>query len=188
MYSTQQIWNRIKERRREGDNHPLRILILGPSDDGSFERAIRCKVKDELIKLGHGAVFPEDLCEQEGAWKEDILSDIVLQAREADAIIMIYRTRGTQSERDMLMNSLLDNYGFAQKSFLFIGETLHKAVNKSLTGQDWNRIARVAKIHTYNDSNDYEGAEEFILDTIRLQTQALRRLVYVRGILKGTIC
>jgi hypothetical protein len=182
------IWSRLKERRREGECFPLRILILGPSDDASFERTLRCRVKEQLTKLGHGAVFPEDLCEQDGAWKDDILSDIVMQAKEADCIIMIYKTRGTQSERDILMSGLLDNHQFAQKSIVFVGSTIYKQIKISLTGQDWERLGKVAEVHVFDDTNSYEGIEPRILTTVEERTQNLRRLVYVRGLLKGSIC
>jgi hypothetical protein len=178
-------WKTLSERRRAGERHPLRVLVLGPSDDGSAEREIRCAVRVELSTLGHSAVFPEDLCEQEDAWKDDVLSDIVLQAKEADVIIMIYRTRGTQSERDLLLNGLFDNPEFAHKAIVFISKQMFETVRRSLTGQDWLR--GVAEVHPYEAGDVHEPMDR-ILNIVRERTHQLRRLAYVRGLLKGTIC
>jgi hypothetical protein len=109
-----------------------------------------------------------------------------LAAKEADVIIMIYRTRGTQSERDLLLSGLLDNPEFALKAMVFVAREMYDIVRRSLTGQDWLR--GVAEVHPYEVSGDGNEATERILTIVRERTHKLRRLAYVRGLLKGTIC
>jgi hypothetical protein len=183
MDHIEHIWSVLKQRRKEGEEYPLRILIMGPADDGTIEYKTRCKLKKILQNLGHGAVFPEDLCKQAGAWDDELLGEVIIQAREAHIIIMIYRTRGTQSERDILMSDILNNPGFAQKSIVFIEEAMLEKVKNSVTGQDWENMSKVTEIHTYQKTK----LPKDIVDNVQVITQKLRRRVYVRDILRGAI-
>jgi hypothetical protein len=144
---------------------------------------MRCKLREKLQELGHGAVFPEDLCDQDDAWNDELLAEIVMQAQEAHVIIMIYRSRGTQSERDIFMNDILNNVGFAQKSIIFIEESMHAKLKKSVTGQDWERMGKVAEVQIYKTNEQ----PEHIVNNVKTITQKLRRRVYVRDLLKGAI-
>ncbi len=182
------IWETLQHRRKEGERFALRILILGPADDGSVEREIRCAIKEELLRLEHGAVFPEDLCKQNDAWKDNILADIVMQAKEAELIIIVYRTRGTQSERDIFLNRLLDNHEFAIKTIILVGGRMRKSIMHSLTGQDWEGMSKVAEVYEYDNALEFEAIRAEIIEYIRKRTMELRRLAYVRGLLKGAIC
>jgi len=177
------IWSTLEQRRKEGEKYPLRILILGPQEDGTIEYKTRCMLREKLQKLGHGAVFPEDLCKQDGAWSDELLAEIVMQAQEAHVIIMIYRSRGTQSERDILMSNILDNFAFAQKSIVFVENAMLTKLKESVTGQDWENMSKVAEVHTYQAT---EQPEE-IVNKVKDITQKLRRQVYVRYLLKGAI-
>ncbi len=179
----EQIWSTLKQRRREGETHPLRILILGPSNDGTIEYRIRCSLREKLQELGHGAVFPEDLCQQDDAWGDELLAEIVMQAKEAHVIIMVYRSRGTQSERDILMTDILDNPGFAQKSIIFVEEKMYARIKESVTGQDWERMSKVTEVNVYQTTKQPED----IVNRVQDITQKLRRRVYVRNLLKGAI-
>lgn len=181
MEHWEQIWSTLSQRRKEGEKHPLRILILGPSDDGTIEYETRCRLRENLQEAGHGAVFPEDLCKQKDAWGDELLAEIVMQAQEAHVIIMIYRSRGTQSERDILMSDILDNFGFAQKSIVFVEETMYAKLKESVTGQDWENMSKVAQVHTYQTTKQPED----IVNKVQDITQKLRRRVYVRNLLKG---
>ncbi|MFA5291970.1 MAG: hypothetical protein WC496_02940 [Phycisphaerae bacterium] len=177
------IWSTLNQRRREGETYPLRILILGPSNDGTIEYETRCNIRDKLQALGHGAFFPEELSIQSGAWSDELLAEIVMQAQEAHVIIMIYRTRGTQSERDILMNDMIDNPCFAQKAIIFVEEEMYSKIKESLTGQDWERMRKVSDVQLYN-VNDLPDK---IVKKAEDITQKLRRKVYVRNLLKGAI-
>lgn len=183
MEHWEKIWSTLEQRRKEGEKYPLRILILGPRDDGTIEYKTRCILREKLQELGHGAVFPEDLCKQDGAWGDELLGEIVMQAQEAHVIIMIYRSRGTQSERDILMSDILNNFVIAQKSIVFVEDTMFTKLKESVTGQDWENMSKVAQVHTYQAT---EQPEE-IVNKVKAITQKLRRRVYVRNLLKGAI-
>jgi hypothetical protein len=164
-------WNKLELHRSNAATYALNILILGPTDDGTIEHATRCSVRDELLKLGHDAQFGEDLHGQKNALPNPV-DDLILQVDSADLIIMIYKSRGTQTERDML----LSNDYFARKAIIFIEDSLYETVSKSVSGEDWKLMEKAAHIIKYKVSE----LPDVIINEASQKTDILRKQAYAR--------
>jgi hypothetical protein len=172
------VWEKLEEHRIKAANHPLQILILGPSDDGSSEFKTRCKLRNKLTEWGHKAAFGEELHNQPQALSNPV-DDLILQAASAHLIIMIYCSRGTQTERDML----LSNRHFAAKSIVFVEHLLFDKIQTSLTGRDWDLMDQVAEVVKYSRRRLSKCAVETVFE----RTEELRRQVYARAIKYGRV-
>jgi len=171
-------WNKLAIHRSNAAEYALNILVLGPTDDGTVEYTTRCSVRDELLKLGHDAQFGEDLHNQKNALPNPV-DDLTLQADSADLIIMIYKSRGTQTERDIL----LSNDYFARKAIIFIEDSLYDTVSKSVSGEDWKLMEKAAYIIKYNAPKLPDVViSEVIQKTDILRKQAYARLIRNKGI------
>ncbi len=167
------IWGKLEEHRLKAANHPLQILILGPSNDGTPEYKTRCKLRNRLREWGHNAAFGEDLHSQPQALSNPV-DDLVLQAASAHLIIMIYCSRGTQTERDVL----LSNQHFAAKSIVFVENSVLNTIKTSLTGKDWELMDRVTEVVKYSKRR----LSKCTVDTVYERTEELRRQAYARTI------
>ena len=172
------IWSKLEEHRLKAASHPLQILILGPSSDGTAEFKTRCKLRTRLREWGHKAAFGEDLHSQPQALSNPV-DDLVLQAASAHLIIMIYCSRGTQTERDVL----LSNQAFAAKSIVFVQNSVLNTIKTSLTGKDWELMDKVAEVVKYSKRRLSKCTVEMVYE----RTEELRRQVYARTIKYGRI-
>jgi hypothetical protein len=178
MGKSEQAFRKLKEHRESAATYPLDVLVWGPSEDGSIEYETRRALRDKLVELGYNARFSEDLCEDPEALR-DPLDDEFLQATAAHVIIMIYGSRGTQTERDMI----LTKDSVAAKAIIFVEETLSDVVRKSLAGQSWRRTSDLAKVILYKRSELPDGILEEACDLL----QEMRKTVYVRDLRNGDI-
>lgn len=167
----QKTWNKLELHRSNAAAHALNILVLGPADDGTIEHATRCSVRDELLKLGHDARFGEDLHNQKNALPNPV-DDLTLQADSADLILMIFKSRGTQTERDILLSN---NY-FANKAIIFIENSLYDTVSKSVSGEDWKLMEKAAQIIKYKVSD----LPDVVINEVSQKTDILRKQAYAR--------
>jgi len=172
------IWDRLEEHRQKAARHPLQILILGPSKNGSIEYKTRCRLRKKLCESGHKAAFGEDLHKQSKALRNPI-DDLTLQADSAHVIVMIYSSRGTQTERDVLLSIK----SFADKAIVFVEESLFKEASASLTGEDWKLMSKFAEVIKYSNNQ----LPECITETVFRYMEDLRKQVYARTIRCGGI-
>lgn len=170
----QEEWAILKEQRKRASIFPLKILVWGPSDDSTPEYEARCKIRDELRKRGHNAEFSEDLCQQQKAIK-DPLRDEVLQAISADVIIMIYGSRGTQTERD----SILVYHDIAQKAYVLIEERMWSNIKGSIASSSWDKMGRIANIIRYKEPEELEKKINEVCEKI----DELRKELYVDALM-----
>ena len=163
-------WQKLKQHRERASHFRLDILVWGPSDDGSTEYKKRCEIRDELKKRGHNATFSEDLCADEEALKNR-LTDEYIQAESADAIVMIYGSRGTQTERDKFLDDVL----IAKKTYVLVRKEVLSNVHESISSSNWERMARFATVY------QYEGDEELHarVNDIYKEIDELRKECYV---------
>jgi hypothetical protein len=155
----------LDQLRKEAKNTPLSILVWGPEDDGSEEYVARCNVRDELNKIGHDAIFSEELCRQENAL-DDPIQDEILQARSFDAIVIIYGSRGTQTELDRI---IVPFKKIARKTTIIVKESMLSSINSSLSSKSWQELNRDAEIINYSKL----PLGEDILERIRKRIQKL---------------
>lgn len=174
-----QRWNALQHHRKAASRHPLQILIWGPGNDGSVEFSARCQLRDRLLEQGHMAEFSEDLCEDPEAL-DDPIDDERLQAEAADLIVMIYGSRGTQTERDLI----LSERHLAAKSIVFVEHATQQVVlDRSLVSTNWKVMSEAARIITYS-SDDLPA---LIIDTTVAITEKARRASYVRSLRGGLL-
>ena len=110
-------WEKIDEHRRNARNTKLDILIWGSSESDPELYKIRREIQNYLQEQGHSAKFSEELV-NEGKVKTspDNLIDEFFHADSADLIILLYKSRGTQTELERILK-----YGkFAKKCFVFM--------------------------------------------------------------------
>ena len=167
-------WERLKAHRASAVSFPLHILIWGPSNNETKEYKARCKIREELIKRGHNASFSEDLCKHPKAI-QDPLRDEFLQAVSADVIIMIYGSRGTQTERD----TILVYHDIAQKAYVLIEETMWSNIQSSIASSSWEKMGGIAHIIRYKAPEELEKK----IDEICEQIDKLRTKLYVDALM-----
>ena len=164
-------WAKLKEHRARAAAFSLDILVWGPSDDGSPEYMVRCKIRDELATRGHNACFSEELCDDDEALK-NTLSEEYIQAESADAIIVVYGSRGTQTERD----KFLDYSWIAHKAHVVVSKEVLSNVERSVSSSNWASMARIAKIIKYEGTEELTGKVNEVCDEI----DELRKELYVK--------
>ena len=170
-------WTKLALHRQQAATHPLAILVWGPSDDGSSEYLCRCKIRDRLRAAGHDARFSEDLARHPTALRDPI-DDETLQAESADVIIVLYGSRGTQTEHDVI----LANSEIASKAIIAIERRLKKTlVTRALASEAWRKTSKHARIIVYNEKQ----LPDLVVDEIIAMTQEIRQAVYVRGLRLG---
>lgn len=154
---------KLDQLRRTAKNTSLSILVWGPEDDGSKEYVARCNVRDELIKIGHDARFSEELCRQKNAL-DDPIQDEILQAKSFDAIVIIYGSRGTQTELDRIIVPFNE---IARKTTILVKESMLNSINSSLSSKSWQELSRDAEIINYSKLPLRESIMERICKNIQ---------------------
>ena len=166
-------WAKLRRHRDEAERYPLSTLIWGPSDDGSLEYQTRCDIRDRLIEEGHDAQFSEDLAGQPGALPDPI-DDEALQADSADLIVMIYGSRGTQTEADVI----LSKPNIALKAVILIEQGIAETVlTKALASEAWQKTKKHARVIEYESSDLADK-----ISTVVEVTREVRRACYVRDL------
>ena len=137
-------WSRLNEHRRAAAKYPLDILVWGPGEGDGLEYKKRCELRDTLKQAGHNAAFSEELIPQDSP-VGDPLDEELLQADAAHLIVVMYGSRGTQSETD----TLLDDSRFASKALIFIHKDTFQRVQNSVAKGLWQKLRRHAEIIPY---------------------------------------
>ncbi|OGU80436.1 MAG: hypothetical protein A2315_10710 [Ignavibacteria bacterium RIFOXYB2_FULL_35_12] len=153
-------WEIIDRHRSNARKIRFDILIWGPSLQDKELYLIRIKIKDYLNGLGHSAKFSEELL-NEGLDKSapDPIIDEFFHADAAQIIIVLYRSRGTQTEFDRILK--YDK--FARKSLIFVEDELWDVLQTSLSQENWNSVKnQVQRIGTYNEQIIITIIKEFI--------------------------
>lgn len=140
-------WDRVQKRYEEAATYPLAILVWGPAEDDSIEYRKRCEIREALRRDGHQASFSEELQPPDGDWNP--LDAELLQAEECDLIVVLYGSRGTQSEVD----TLLTQRDFAWKAAIFIAAEQYPRVMSSASKGTWEDLGRRSqRIFQYTDA------------------------------------
>jgi hypothetical protein len=172
-------WAVLEDHRQRAAAYRLNILVWGPSDDGSREYSVRCRLKDEFLRLGHDARFSEELCAQPNAL-HDPMNDERLQAEAAHLIVMIYGSRGTQTERDFI----LTDRDLAAKAIILVERRLYEQIKtRALAGKSWEEMSGVATILQYKKSD----SEAALVRKVCELTHKIRTALYVRDLRRRTI-
>jgi hypothetical protein len=147
--------------------------VWGPSKASRYEYQIRVKLITHLRTLGHHAEMSEDLCSTPGALANPI-HDERLQALDSNLVIVLYGSRGTQTEVD----TILDDPTLARKAIIFIDARIRKAVGTSAAGKNWEALARCAQIVEYNPRH----YPKCLLQIVEDKTHALRQAAFIQDL------
>ena len=153
-------WDLIDKHRSNARKIKFDILIWGPSAKDTELYPIRIKIKEYLNHQGHSAKFSEDLL-KEGLDKSapDPIIDEIFHADAAHIIIVLYRSRGTQTEFDRILK--YDK--FARKSLIFVEDYLWEELLFSISRYNWDNVKNhVSRISTYNEQTIIPLIKEFI--------------------------
>ena len=167
-------WARLDEHNAKADRYPLDILVWGRGADDSIEYKKRCEIREALKKAGHSAAFSEDLIGPDRT-VGDALDEELLQVDAADLVVVLYGSRGTQSEID----TLLDDPRFAEKAIIFIHVDIKPGAFKGVSGGRWEKLARRAQIVEY--TTEQMNRCEVVGKAEEWATKA-RRAAYIRDL------
>lgn len=127
-------WEIIDKHRLNARKISFDILIWGPSQEHSSLYVLRQEIKEYCLNSGHSAKFSEELILQ-GNYKSapNPLTDEFFHADAANLIIVLYESRGTQTEYDRI----LKYKKFLNKSLIFIESTMWEKISISISGFEW---------------------------------------------------
>jgi hypothetical protein len=165
---------RLHEHNAKADRYPLAILVWGSGANDSIEYRKRCEIREALTNAGHSAVFSEDLIDKSRA-VDDALDEELLQVDAADLVVVLYGSRGTQSEIDVL----LDDPRFAEKAIIFIHVDTKPGAFHGVSGARWEKLARRAQVIEY--TTEQLNRCDVVGQATQLATK-IRRAAYVRDL------
>ncbi len=167
-------WEKYKQHRDRASQYPLDILVWGPGEGGGIEYDARLKIRDCLREAGHNADFSEDLIIAADAL-DDPIDDEILQADAADLIFMIYGSRGTQTEHDVILR----NKRVATKAVIFVEDGMLSKIQTGLGAKSWEDTLKLAKyVITYKRKQ----LPRFLTLNAYEIAQKVRRACYARSI------
>ena len=127
----------IEEHRRKIRQISFSILVWGPSQADEEGHNLRLKIRDYLNSIGHDAKFSEELiaeCREEAL--KSIIQEEVLHAHTANLIVVLYGSRGTQTEFDRI----LANDSVAIKSIVFVEKDKWESILLSVSRDVWKNF------------------------------------------------
>ena len=145
MLDRQEPWARLQENRRKAASYALDVLVWGPAPGESLEYRKRVEIRDALTAAGHHAAFSEQLVPADSP-DVDPLDDELLQADAAHLIVVLYGSRGTQSEVDRL----LVNSRFAEKALVFVAGEILALAMQSVSQGTWKKLSRIGHVVEYS--------------------------------------
>lgn len=138
----------IDKHRRNARDISFRILVWGSSDQDAKSHTLRLSVRKHLCNTGYSAKFSEDLlCEGKEAAAPDIIMDEIFHADAANLIVVLYGSRGTQTEVDVI----LEFDEFARKSVILLDDEIWSNLKHSLSCFRWQSLgARILIVSKQN--------------------------------------
>jgi len=163
-------WEIIDNHRLEARQIKFDILIWGPSNENILLFDVRRKIKKHFNDIGHSAKFSEELI-QEGKAKAapDPITDEIFHADAANVIIVLYGSRGTQTEFDRILK--YDK--IIKKTLIFVETSTWDKIMTSLSEYEWQKISNKVKKMEFFD-------EKEIMRTINEYIEALQFTEYLR--------
>ena len=165
-------WEIIDIHRLSARKITFDILIWGPSEEHSYLYTLRKEIKDYCTNSGHSAKFSEELI-LEGNIKSapNPLTDEFFHADAANLIIVLYESRGTQTEYDRI----LKYNKFIGKSLIFVEIAMWEKISISLSGFEWTKNNRNLSIIGKFNSKE-------IIKTIHNHLEELQFSEYLRSL------
>ena len=153
-------WEAIDIHRKNARNIKFDILIWGPSRCDKPIYSIREFIKNYLNKTGHSAKFSEELIlEGNHSAAPDPIVDEFFHADAAQIIIVLYNSRGTQTEFDRI----LKHEELIRKTLFIIEKTTWNKLMKSLSKSQWLSIKHnVQIINNYTKDKVHKIIDNYI--------------------------
>gem|GEM_PF-3173726 len=140
IYSYRDIvsWNQIDEHRKKARQISFDILLWGPSAEDGSGYNLRLSIKNHLAQNGHSAKFSEELYrEGEIPPPSDPELDEILHAEAANLIVVLYGSRGSQTEVEKI---LFASKRYASKALVVLSESMWSNIMKGLSAVKWQRF------------------------------------------------
>ena len=152
----------IDEHRRKARQISFRILVWGPSAQDSTGYQLRMTIRDHLASNGHSAKFSEELI-TEGKVKPapNPIHDETIHATVADLILVLYQSRGTQTEVDKILSAS----DLARKAIVVVGETTWNHLMQSVSRFQWENFrGAILKLpdHQFDNSHICSKLDEVV--------------------------
>jgi len=127
-------WEIIDGHRKKAREVAFNILVWGPSKQDKVDFGLRKCIQNYLKSKGHSAKFSEELIDEGlvSAAPNKIIDEI-FHADAANLIVVLYGSRGTQTEVDVI----LEFEEFARKSIILVKEDTWKRIRYSLSCDKW---------------------------------------------------
>ena len=167
-------WRHYEQHRDGARSYSLAVLVWGPAPSNSIEYRKRCEIRDALKQDGHDAAFSEDLIGPDPI-SADPLDEELLQADAADLIVVLYGSRGTQTEIDVL----LGYPRFADKSLIFIHDQMYENVRGSVAKGLWAKLGKYADVVKYT-TEQMEACE--VVARAHDKAELYRRAAYIDAV------
>jgi hypothetical protein len=132
-------WAPLNDLYQRAAQERLHILVWGPAPGDSVEARKRVELRDALIAAGHSAAFSEELVPADGPRLSPMKHEL-LQAKVADLIVVLYTSRGVQSEVDQL----LQYPEFARKAVVLIATDVYENVFTTVASGVWEDLKKFA--------------------------------------------
>jgi hypothetical protein len=175
MTGRRRAWAKLEENRIRAAEFSLDILVWGPAQSDSLEYRKRVEIRDALREDGHNADFSEDLLPPDPP--PDPLQDELFQVDAANLVVVLYGSRGTQTEVDRL----LSHSQFAEKALVFLTpETLAAALG-SVSQATWKTLQKVGQVFEYTTAQ-LEAC--WVVGKACEEAQVLRRAAYAATVLE----
>ena len=159
-------WDIIDYHRDKARKKKYNILIWGSSKENKITYNLRIKIKEYLNKNGHSAKISEELLKY-GDYEPapNSIIDEIFHALAADIIVVLYKSRGTQTEIDTILK--FDEV--ARKAILFIEKEILKKIKTSISAKNWDCLkCKINEIDSFkikeilNTINNYIEEKQFI--------------------------
>ena len=171
---------KLNLHRKNAQSYSLHILVwgAGPSNKDCKAYRARCEIREELKRKGHTTDFSEELCQHEHSLINPILDENI-QAKFADAIVMLYESRGTQTEHDRI---LLESTELMVKTVVVIRKEILNNIKTSISGTDWQDKTLKHALETVEYDTLPLGEKKKL--EICMTLEKMRQEKYVRGLMR----
>jgi len=165
-------WEIIDRHRSNARKIAFDILIWGPSKENPTLYTIRKDIRDYCTNCGHSAKFSEELIlEGNNKAAPNPLTDEFFHADAANLIIILYESRGTQTEYDRI----LKYEKIIKKSLIFVESITWEKITVSLSRVEWEKKNGNISIIESFDSNE-------IINIIHNHLEELQFSEYLRNL------
>lgn len=135
-----------RELQKDVNNTPLIVLVWGPGPSSGDLYLKRLQIRGELRKLGHTALFSEEIDADEPAPYFSSKMREFLQAKGADFIVVLQASPGSTAEVHDFAEFVLE---LGRKMLIFIDESAVHGYSYTGALQEMNMLYKNVETYSY---------------------------------------